>query len=113
MPNQTSDDIYADMPALECGTCNKVSSKGGYKWEDEHPSVMCCCPKFHIKRQLTEPTYEELKDLIGGYFEIIQVSTGLLYIDENAVLTNKPKNDQASELAQIEILGNTVLWITE
>ena len=112
MPNVNQD--YDDMPALQCGTCNNISSKGGYKWEEENPSViMCCCPKFHIKRQENEPTYEELKDLIGGNFEIIQLDIGLLYIDENAVLTNKPINRQASILANYEILGNTVLWTIE
>tara|TARA_R110002074_G_scaffold250891_1_gene422515 strand:+ start:280 stop:624 length:345 start_codon:yes stop_codon:yes gene_type:complete len=114
MPNTNYDNSFDDMPALECGTCNNISSKGGCKWEEENPSVlMCCCPKFHIKRQENEPTYEELNELIGGYFEIIQLDIGILYIDENAVLTNKPKNIQASNLVNYEILGNTVLWVTE
>mgnify|MGYP000583547903 CR=1 FL=1 len=108
------DSNYDDMPALQCGSCSNISSKGGYKWEEENPSViMCCCPDFHVKRQIFEPSFEELSELIGGYFQIIQVDIGLLYIDENTVLTNRPKNIQASDLAHFEIMGNTVLWINE
>ena len=57
-------DILDDMPALECGNCNNASSKGGCKWEEEHPSVMCTCPKFRDKRLVSEPKLDNAERFI-------------------------------------------------
>jgi hypothetical protein len=39
-------DDYADMPALVCGDCGMINSKGGHAWEGKNPSElhgMCKC----------------------------------------------------------------------
>ena len=51
---QPDDDIYADMPALICGLCSNIFSKGGHLWETEHPSIdMCQC--HHSPMELDSP----------------------------------------------------------
>ena len=37
-----SDSDYEDMPALLCGRCNRVASKGGSKWEKKNKSTHFC-----------------------------------------------------------------------
>ena len=57
------------------------------------------------------PTYDEVKDYIGGYIEGITLSNGdRMYIDEEGLLKEYNFiNEQASALAGIPILGNAVI----
>ena len=108
------------MPALVCGVCGKISSKGGYLWEEEHPSLeMCDCPLCHIIRQEYPPTIEYLRVTLGDYYYQIPITSmklpemsdmigAWLYIS-----TRNPAkiNTRGSWLADHEVRGDAVLWV--
>lgn len=51
---------------------------------------------------------EGIQELVGGYFEQINVEGGLLMVNEDAIARNLPINEKASTLAGQSIRGNAI-----
>jgi hypothetical protein len=61
-----------------------------------------------LEEEIELESLEQIEELIGGYFEQINVEGGLLMINEDAISKNLPLNDKASALAKQEIRGNVI-----
>ena len=57
----------------------------------------------------TDFKWEELKDMIGGYIEIVRLRNGnMLVVDEEGKVKKRPVNIVASQLAGQAIVGDVV-----
>ncbi len=71
---------------------------------------------MHVKIQEEEPLFQELQELVGGFFTLLTIEMdgvghALMYMHEEGALQSCYKNDEASELAGFDVFGDVVLWI--
>jgi hypothetical protein len=56
------------------------------------------------------PTLEEAQSIVGGYIGFVKLEHGILIVDEEGLLKNKPINMQASRLyGHSAIVGDVIL----
>ena len=51
-----------------------------------------------IKSKNDDPSLSEAQKFVGGYVEVVQVNDGILIIDEEGKLKDKPVNEVASKM---------------
>jgi hypothetical protein len=61
---------------------------------------------FGLEEEIVLESLDQIQELIGGYFEQINVEGGLLMVNEDA--RNLPVNEKASILAKQQIRGNVI-----
>jgi hypothetical protein len=53
---------------------------------------------WEIKRKEDSPSLSEAQKFVGGWVEVVQVNDGVLIIDEEGKLKDKPVNDISSKM---------------
>ena len=53
---------------------------------------------WEIKRKEDSPSLSEAQKFVGGWVEVVQVNDGILIIDEEGKLKDKPVNEVASKM---------------
>ena len=53
---------------------------------------------WKIKRKEDSPSLSEAQKFVGGWVEVVQVNDGVLIIDEEGKLKDKPVNEVASKM---------------
>ena len=53
---------------------------------------------WEIKRKEDSPSLSEAQKFVGGWVEVVQVNDGVLIIDEEGKLKDKPVNEVASKM---------------
>ena len=53
---------------------------------------------WEIKRKEDSPSLSDAQKFVGGWVEVVQVNDGILIIDEEGKLKDKPVNEVASKM---------------
>ena len=53
---------------------------------------------WEIKRKEDSPSLSDAQKFVGGWVEVVQVNDGVLIIDEEGKLKDKPVNEVASKM---------------
>ena len=53
---------------------------------------------WEIKRKEDSPSLSDAQKFVGGWVEVVQVNDGVLIIDEEGKMKNKPVNEVASKM---------------
>lgn len=61
-----------------------------------------------LEEEIELESLEQIQELVGGYFEQINVEGGLIMVNEDGIAKNLPLNDKASVLAKQTIRGNVI-----
>ena len=51
-----------------------------------------------IKSKNDDPSLSEAQKFVGGWVEVVQVNDGILIVDEEGKMKNKPVNEVASKM---------------
>lgn len=61
-----------------------------------------------VEKEISLESFEQIEEMIGGFFELVELDDCILMVSEDAIALKLPVNQKATKLAGQVIRGNVI-----